>query len=148
MFFMFVQYVCNYPIPVCIMCLQMLHSNHPFLWVSLVILPYRLYHSTNPLDKILCLQKANEYMFFSEWSILMRPRIGIHRKTSFRSSFLLLQQCLACFDRFTWIVCKWPFSCCFVGKWSQDSIKTTCSISIEFFSMCFVRPSRASMKWY
>ena len=33
-----------------------------------------------------------------------RPYVGVHKSTSLMSSSLLLQQCLACLVRLTWIV--------------------------------------------
>ena len=43
-----------------------------------------------------------------------RPYVGVHRSTSLMSSSLLLQQCLACLVRLTWIVFvmggRWPYS--------------------------------------
>ena len=52
------------------------------------------------------------------------PYVGVHRSTSLMSSSLLLQQCLACLVRLTWIVFmmggKWPYSWCLVGCCCQD----------------------------
>ena len=48
-----------------------------------------------------------------------RPCVGVYRSTSLMSSSLLLQQCLACLVRLTWIVFvmggRWPYSWCLVG---------------------------------
>ena len=48
-----------------------------------------------------------------------RPYVGVHGSTSLMSSSLLLQQCLACLVRLTWIVFVmgggWPYSWCLVG---------------------------------
>ena len=48
-----------------------------------------------------------------------RPCVGVHKSTSLMSSSLLLQQCLACLVRLTWIVFmiggRWPYSWCLVG---------------------------------
>ena len=53
-----------------------------------------------------------------------RPYVGFHRSTSLMSSSLLLQQCLACLARLTWIFFvmggRWPYSWCFVGCCRQD----------------------------
>ena len=50
---------------------------------------------------------------------LARPYKGVHRSMSLMSSSLLLQECLACLVRLTWIIfvmgSRWPYSCCFVG---------------------------------
>ena len=55
------------------------------------------------------------------------PYVGIHRSTSLMSSSLLLQQCLACLVRLTWIVFviggRWPYSWCLVGCCRQDLFK-------------------------
>ena len=54
----------------------------------------------------------------------VRPYVGVHWSTSLISSYLLLQQCLACLVRLTWIVFvmggRWPYSWCFVGCFHQD----------------------------
>ena len=56
--------------------------------------------------------------------VFARPYVGIHRSTSLMSSSLLLQQCLVCLVRLTWIVfvmgSKWPYSWCHVGCCRQD----------------------------
>ena len=53
-----------------------------------------------------------------------RPCVGVHKSTSLMSSSLLLQQCLACLVRLTWIVFviggRWPYSWCLVGCCRQD----------------------------
>ena len=53
-----------------------------------------------------------------------RPYVGVHRSTSLMSTSLLLQQCLACLVRLTWIVFvmegRWPYSWCFVTCCRQD----------------------------
>ena len=53
-----------------------------------------------------------------------RPYVGVHWSTSLMSSFLLLQLCLACLVRLTWIVFAmggwWPYSWCLVGCCRQD----------------------------
>ena len=53
-----------------------------------------------------------------------RPYVGVHRSTSLMSSSLLLQQCLACLVRLTWIAFvmgdRWPYSWCLVGCCCQD----------------------------
>ena len=57
-------------------------------------------------------------------SAFARPCVGDHRNTSLMSSSLLLQQCLACLVRLTWIVFvmggRWPYSWCLVGCCRQD----------------------------
>ena len=53
-----------------------------------------------------------------------RPSVGVHRSTSLMSSSLLLQQCLACLVRLTWIVFvmggRWLYNWCFMGCCRQD----------------------------
>ena len=53
-----------------------------------------------------------------------RPYEGVHRSTLLMSSSLLIQLCLACLVRLTWIVFvmggRWPYSWCFVGCCRQD----------------------------
>ena len=60
-----------------------------------------------------------------------RPYVGIHRSTSLMSSSLLLQQCLACLVRLTWIVFviggRWPYSWYLVGCCRQDLFKNAAS---------------------
>ena len=72
---------------------------------------------------------------------LIRPYKGVHRRTSLMSSFLLLQQCPACFVRLIWIVLEigggWPYSCCFVGCCFQDLFNMTRSILVQFPSSFF-----------
>ena len=57
-----------------------------------------------------------------------RPYVGVHKSTSLMSSFLLLQQCLACLVRLNWIVFvmggRWPYSWCLVGCCRQDLLNT------------------------
>ena len=52
-------------------------------------------------------------------ALLLLGHEGVHRSTSFMSSFLLPQQCPACLVRLTLIVFviggRRPYSCCFVG---------------------------------
>ena len=52
------------------------------------------------------------------------PYVGVHRWTSLMSSSLLLQQCLACLVRLSWIVFaiggRWPYSWCLVECCRQD----------------------------
>ena len=61
-----------------------------------------------------------------------RPCVGIHKSTSLMSSSLLLQQCLACLVRLTWIVFviggRWPYSWCLVGCCCQDLFRIARSI--------------------
>ena len=61
-----------------------------------------------------------------------RPYVGVHRRTSLMSSFLLLQQCPACLVRLALIVFvmggRWPYSWCFVGCRLQDLLKIARSI--------------------
>ena len=53
-----------------------------------------------------------------------RPCEGVHRRTSFMSSSLLLQLRPACLVRLAWIVLVmsrwWPYNCWFVGCCLQD----------------------------
>ena len=62
------------------------------------------------------------------------PCEGVHRRTSFMSSSLLLQQCPACLVHLTLIVFviggRWPYSCCFVGCCLLDLFKIACSILV------------------
>ena len=63
-----------------------------------------------------------------------RPCVGIHKSTSLMSSSLLLQQCLACLVRLTWIVFviggRWPYSWCLVGCCYQDLFRIARSILV------------------
>ena len=63
-----------------------------------------------------------------------RPYVGVHRSTSFMSSSLLLQQCLACLVCLTWIVFKiggrWLYSWCLVGCCCQDLFNIARSILV------------------
>ena len=63
-----------------------------------------------------------------------RPCVGIHKSTSLMSSSLLLQQCLACLVRLTWIVFgiggRWPCIWCLVGCCRQDLFKIARSILV------------------
>ena len=63
-----------------------------------------------------------------------RPYVGVHRSTSLMSSSLLLQQCLACLVRLTWIVFviggRWSYSWCLVGCCRKDLFKISCSILV------------------
>ena len=65
---------------------------------------------------------------------ILRPCVGVHRRTSLMSSFLLPQQCFACFVNLTWIDfeigSKWPYSCCFVGCYFKGLFKTARSIVV------------------
>ena len=62
----------------------------------------------------------------------------VHRSTSLMSSFLLLQQCLACLARLVWMVfelsVRCPYSCCFVGCCLQDLFNTAGSILVQLLS--------------
>ena len=63
-----------------------------------------------------------------------RPYVRVHSSTSLMSSCLLLQQCLVCLIRLTWIVFvmgdRWPYSWCFVGCGLQDLFKIARSILV------------------
>ena len=63
-----------------------------------------------------------------------RPCVGVHKSTSLMSSSLLLQQCLACLVRLTWIVFviggRWQYSWCLVGCYRQDLFKIARSILV------------------
>ena len=67
---------------------------------------------------------------------LVRPYVGVLRRTSLMSSSLVLQQCLARLGYFTWIVCemesRWLYSCCFVASCFQDLYKTVWSSHLSF----------------
>ena len=75
-----------------------------------------------------------------------RPYVGVHWSTSLMSSSLLLQQCLACLVRLTWIVFvmggSWPYSWCFVGCCRQDLFNIALNVLVQlpssFFSSRFV----------
>ena len=62
------------------------------------------------------------------------PYAGVHRSTSLMSSSLLLQQCLACLFRLTWIVFvmgdRWPYSWCLVECCRQDLFNIARSILV------------------
>ena len=78
--------------------------------------------------------------------ILAHPCEGVHRRTSLKSSSLLLQQCPACLVHLIWMVLeiegRWPYNCCFMGCCFQDLFNITHSIlgqfSSSFFSVSFV----------
>ena len=63
-----------------------------------------------------------------------RPYVMVHRSTSLMSSSLLLQQCLACLVRLTWIVFvmggRWPYRWCFVGCCHQDLFNIALNILV------------------
>ena len=65
-----------------------------------------------------------------------RPYVGVHRSTSLMSSSLLLQQCLACLVRLTWIVFvmggRWSYSWCLVGCCRQDLFNIARSILVKY----------------
>ena len=68
-----------------------------------------------------------------------RPYVGVHRSTSLMSSSLLLQQCLECLVRLTWIVFvmggRWPYSWCLVGCCRQDLFKhRQLNLKIPFYT--------------
>ena len=67
-------------------------------------------------------------------SAIARPYVEVHRSTPLMSPFLLLQQCLACLIRLTWIVFviggRWPYSWCFVGCCLQDLFNIVRSILV------------------
>ena len=67
-------------------------------------------------------------------SAFARPYVGVHECTSLMSSSLLLQKCLACLVRLTWIVFViggwWPYSWCLVGCCRQDLFKIARSILV------------------
>ena len=58
------------------------------------------------------------------------PYAGVHRSTSLSSS-LLLQQCLACLVRLTFVVGgRWPYSWCLVGCCCQDLFNIALNILV------------------
>ena len=65
-----------------------------------------------------------------------RPWVGVHKSISLMSSSLLLQQCLACLVRLTWIVFviegRWPYSWCLVECYRQELFKIARSISQHY----------------
>ena len=67
-------------------------------------------------------------------STFAHPFEGVHDSILLINSSLLLQQCLACLVRLTWIVFmmsgRWPYSCCFVGCCPHDLFNTACSILV------------------
>ena len=67
--------------------------------------------------------------------------VGVHKRTSIRSSFFILQLCPVCFPRLTQIVCemesKQPMSYYFVRCCFQDFFKRARSIFVEFLSNLF-----------
>ena len=70
--------------------------------------------------------------------VFARPCVGVHKGTSLMNSSLLLQQCLACLVRLTWIVFvirgRWPYSWCLVGVLPpglvQDCSQHSCVIAV------------------
>ena len=67
-----------------------------------------------------------------------RPCVGVHKSTYLMSSSLLLQQCLACLVRPTWIVFviggRWPYTWLSCGVLSpglvQDCTQHSCVIAV------------------
>ena len=63
-----------------------------------------------------------------------RPYMRVHRSTSLMSSSQLLQQCLVCLVRLTWIVFVmggwWPYSWCFVECCRPDLFNIARSIHV------------------
>ena len=58
------------------------------------------------------------------------PYVGVHRSTSLMNLSLLLQQCLACLVRLTWMGGRRPYSWCLVGCFRQDLFNIACSILV------------------
>ena len=80
-----------------------------------------------------------------------RPYVGFHRSTSHVSSSLLLQQCLACLVRLTWIVFvmggRWPYFWC--ALWGVAA-RTYSILVSTFLSNCRLASSPAVLlasKW-
>ena len=65
---------------------------------------------------------------FATWPTLVCLCVEVHRKTSLMNLFLLLQQWQVNLVHLTWMACKmegkWLHSCCFVGCWFQNFLKT------------------------
>ena len=71
------------------------------------------------------------------WILVSRPTHAppceeVYWRTSFKSSFSLLQQCPSCLVNLIWMVLEmggwWPYSSCFVGCWLQDLFNIAHSI--------------------
>ena len=66
---------------------------------------------------------------------------GVHRRTSFMSLSLLLQQCPVCLVHLIWMVlemgCWQLYNCLFVGCCFQDLLNITHSILVQFSSSFF-----------
>ena len=64
---------------------------------------------------------------FASRPTLLRPCVGVHRRTSLMSLSLLFQKCPSYLVRLTRIFfemgCKWPYSYCFVGCCFYDFSK-------------------------
>ena len=78
--------------------------------------------------------------------VFTHPCEEVNWSMSLMSSSLLLQQCLTCLVRLTWIVFvtsgKWPYSSCFVGYCLQYLFNITLSILVllpsNFFSISLI----------
>ena len=72
---------------------------------------------------------------------LARPCEEVHRRTSLKSSSLLLQQCPACFVRLIWMVLemggRYPYSCSFVECCFQDLFNIASNILVRLSSSFF-----------
>ena len=108
--------------------------KHGYPWSSLATFPYRSSPQAGLLDNILYPHIVAECMFVLVVLLLHGYVWGVHKSTSLMSSSLLLQQCLACLVRLTWIVFvikdRWPYSWCLVGCCRQDLFKIACSILV------------------
>ena len=73
--------------------------------------------------------------------IMVRRCVGLHKRISLMSSFLLLQQYPACFNYLTCIICeiggKSPHNSCFIESHFQDLLQLARSILVRFSSSLF-----------
>ena len=93
-------------------------------WILLLSLPFFLYLSLSSLTstmpfKLHPISAPSRYRYdLSGQPILARSRVAVHRRTSFMSSSLVLQQCHECLVRLIWMILEiggeLPYSYCFV----------------------------------
>ena len=124
-------------------------SSHEqgFPWPSLATHPYRPSLPAGPPDYILCPYGA----VVKFWLVVQHVQVlndqpelinnssceGLHKRTSVRSSFLLLQQCPTCVVR---LILRWVVGgriTCFVGCCLQDVFNIAQSILVQLPSSFF-----------
>ena len=113
------------------------HRQHAFSWLSLSLSPHLSLSSLSP-DRSPKLTPVSIQswckLFLPRWPTLACPCAGVHRRTLFMGSSLLLQQCPACLIRLTWTVfeagSKRSYYCGFMGYCCQNLFKTARSIFV------------------